>query len=102
MCALELCVRRADGTRYVFWDTQENCGWSFHIPPDVRMYGLEDGPSTSDGTRCILGLRGPIVIVGGLISDLVMSIFLLPTLYVWMAGEHDVLPKLEGDLDEPV
>jgi cobalt-zinc-cadmium resistance protein CzcA len=33
-----------------------------------------------------------IVIVGGLISDLVMSIFLLPTLYVWMAREHDVLP----------
>ncbi|HMD85834.1 MAG TPA: CusA/CzcA family heavy metal efflux RND transporter [Terriglobia bacterium] len=33
-----------------------------------------------------------IVIVGGLISDLVMSIFLLPTLYVWIAGEHDVLP----------
>ena len=37
-----------------------------------------------------------IVIVGGLISDLVMSIFLLPTLYVWMAGEHDVLPEAEG------
>ncbi len=36
-----------------------------------------------------------IVIVGGLISDLVMSIFLLPTLYVWMAGEHDVLPTVE-------
>jgi cobalt-zinc-cadmium resistance protein CzcA len=33
-----------------------------------------------------------IVIVGGLISDLVMSIFLLPTLYVWIAGENDVLP----------
>jgi heavy metal efflux system protein len=33
-----------------------------------------------------------IVIVGGLISDLVMSIFLLPTLYVWIAGDHDVLP----------
>src|SRR5579859_7949172 len=31
-----------------------------------------------------------IVIVDGLISDLVMSIFLLPTLYVWMAREHDV------------
>ena len=43
-----------------------------------------------------------IVIVGGLISDLVMSIFLLPTLYVSMAGERDVLPKAEGDLDEPV
>jgi len=41
-----------------------------------------------------------IVIVGGLISDLVMSIFLLPTLYVWMAGEHDVLP--EADLSEDV
>ncbi len=31
-----------------------------------------------------------IVIVGGLIAALVMSIFLLPTLYVWMAGERDV------------
>ncbi len=27
-----------------------------------------------------------IVIVGGLIADLVMSIFLLPTLYVWVRG----------------
>jgi cobalt-zinc-cadmium resistance protein CzcA len=36
-----------------------------------------------------------IVIVGGLISDLVMSIFLLPTLYVWMAGPRDVLPEVE-------
>jgi heavy metal efflux system protein len=36
-----------------------------------------------------------IVIVGGLISDLVMSIFLLPTLYVWIAGENDVLPKVD-------
>jgi len=36
-----------------------------------------------------------IVIVGGLIADLVMSIFLLPTLYVWIAGELDVLPPAE-------
>jgi heavy metal efflux system protein len=36
-----------------------------------------------------------IVIVGGLIADLVMSIFLLPTLYVWIAGERDVLPIAE-------
>jgi cobalt-zinc-cadmium resistance protein CzcA len=36
-----------------------------------------------------------IVIVGGLVSDLVMSIFILPTLYVWMAREHDVLPVPE-------
>ncbi len=41
-----------------------------------------------------------IVIVGGLISDLVMSIFLLPTLYVWMAREHDVLPRVEGEFEE--
>ena len=34
-----------------------------------------------------------IVIVGGLMAVLVMSIFLLPTLYVWMAGERDVLPE---------
>jgi heavy metal efflux system protein len=34
-----------------------------------------------------------IVIVGGLIAALVMSIFLLPTLYVWIAGERDVLPR---------
>ncbi|MFZ0589797.1 MAG: CusA/CzcA family heavy metal efflux RND transporter [Bryobacteraceae bacterium] len=38
-----------------------------------------------------------IVIVGGLISDLVMSIFLLPTLYVWMAREGDVLPAPESE-----
>jgi len=36
-----------------------------------------------------------IVIVGGLIAALVMSIFLLPTLYVWIAGERDVLPRAE-------
>jgi len=41
-----------------------------------------------------------IVIVGGLISDLVMSIFLLPTLYVWVAGERDVLPPAEPGFAE--
>jgi cobalt-zinc-cadmium resistance protein CzcA len=41
-----------------------------------------------------------IVIVGGLISDLVMSIFLLPTLYVWMAGQRDVLPETEAEFNE--
>jgi cobalt-zinc-cadmium resistance protein CzcA len=38
-----------------------------------------------------------IVVVGGLISDLAMSIFLLPTLYVWMAGPQDVLPEPERE-----
>ena len=37
-----------------------------------------------------------IVIVGGLISDLVLSIFLLPTLYVWIAREGDKLPEPEA------
>jgi len=41
-----------------------------------------------------------IVIVGGLISDLVMSIFLLPTLYVWMAGDRDVLPVADAQFEE--
>lgn len=36
-----------------------------------------------------------IVIVGGLIFDLLMSIFLLPTLYVWIARQGDKLPKPE-------
>jgi cobalt-zinc-cadmium resistance protein CzcA len=38
-----------------------------------------------------------IVIVGGLISDLVLSIFLLPTLYVWIARPNDVLPVPEPE-----
>ena len=40
-----------------------------------------------------------IVIVGGLISDLAMSIFLLPTLYVWIAGRNDVLPAVETEME---
>jgi heavy metal efflux system protein len=40
-----------------------------------------------------------IVIVGGLISDLVMSIFLLPTLYVWIARDKDVLPVPEPEFE---
>ncbi len=36
-----------------------------------------------------------IVIVGGLIADLLLSIFLLPTFYVWWARPTDKLPSLE-------
>ena len=35
-----------------------------------------------------------IVIVGGLISDLLLSIILLPTFYVWFAREGDKLPEV--------
>jgi cobalt-zinc-cadmium resistance protein CzcA len=38
-----------------------------------------------------------IVIVGGLISDLAMSIFLLPTLYTWFARIGDRLPEPETE-----
>jgi len=38
-----------------------------------------------------------IVIVGGLLANLVIGIFLLPTLYVMFAGDNDRLPKVEGD-----
>jgi heavy metal efflux system protein len=37
-----------------------------------------------------------IVIVGGLLANLVIGVFLLPTLYVWMAREDDVLPPVEN------
>ena len=37
-----------------------------------------------------------IVVVGGLIADLLMSIFLLPTFYVWWARPTDHLPKAEA------
>jgi cobalt-zinc-cadmium resistance protein CzcA len=40
-----------------------------------------------------------IVIVGGLIAALLMSVFLLPTLYVWIAGDGDVLPTPETEFE---
>jgi cobalt-zinc-cadmium resistance protein CzcA len=39
-----------------------------------------------------------IVIVGGLMLTLAMSIFILPTLYVWVAREGDKLPGTEESL----
>jgi cobalt-zinc-cadmium resistance protein CzcA len=41
-----------------------------------------------------------IVIVGGLIGALLISIFLLPTLYVWIASEKDWLPEPEPGFEE--
>jgi heavy metal efflux system protein len=37
-----------------------------------------------------------IVIVGGLIADLLLSVIMLPTFYVWIAREGDELPEAEG------
>jgi len=41
-----------------------------------------------------------IVIVGGLIGELALSVFLLPTLYGWFAREHDRLPAPESEFFE--
>ncbi len=41
-----------------------------------------------------------IVIVGGLILAMMLNIFLLPALYVWWAGDRDVLPTPEAEFEE--
>jgi heavy metal efflux system protein len=41
-----------------------------------------------------------IVIVGGLVAALILGVFLLPTLYVWVAGNNDVLPTAESEEHE--
>jgi cobalt-zinc-cadmium resistance protein CzcA len=40
-----------------------------------------------------------IVIVGGLLGALLLSIFLLPTLYVWVARDGDTLPATEAEFE---
>jgi len=40
-----------------------------------------------------------IVIVGGLMAALLMSLVLLPTLYVWIARDTDKLPEPEGSFE---
>jgi cobalt-zinc-cadmium resistance protein CzcA len=40
-----------------------------------------------------------IVIVGGLMVNLAMSIFILPTLYVWLARDGDKLPEPEHNFE---
>jgi cobalt-zinc-cadmium resistance protein CzcA len=40
-----------------------------------------------------------IVIVGGLMAALAMSLVLLPTLYVWIARDNDQLPETEESVE---
>lgn len=42
-----------------------------------------------------------IVIVGGLSATLLLSVYVLPTIYTWIARDGDVLPAYESDLAEP-
>jgi heavy metal efflux system protein len=41
-----------------------------------------------------------IVIVGGLLTELFLSLVLLPTIYTWVARPTDVLPPEEEELSE--
>ena len=65
----------------------------------VAMLGLLPA-ATSHGIGSDSQRPFAIVIVGGLMAALLMSIFLLPTMYVWVAGDKDVLPQPEGDFEE--
>jgi cobalt-zinc-cadmium resistance protein CzcA len=42
-----------------------------------------------------------IVIVGGLSATLLLSIYVLPTIYTWIARDDDVLPAYQASLSEP-
>ncbi len=42
-----------------------------------------------------------IVIVGGLSATLLLSVYVLPTVYTWIAREDDRLPQYQPDLAEP-
>lgn len=42
-----------------------------------------------------------IVIVGGLSATLLLSIYVLPTVYTWVARDNDALPAYEPNLAEP-
>jgi len=41
-----------------------------------------------------------IVIVGGLMVAMLLNLFLLPTLYVWVASDEDLLPPSEPGFEE--
>jgi len=49
-----------------------------------------------------LGFAKPfaIVIVGGLFAALFISIYLLPTMYVWVARDTDMLPLSDTEWEE--
>jgi cobalt-zinc-cadmium resistance protein CzcA len=41
-----------------------------------------------------------IVIVGGLLTELFLSLILLPVFYTWIAGPKDILPPEEEHANE--
>ena len=72
-------------------------GWA------AKLLGRHDlPPATTDGpTVWLHGVSvGEIHLLSGLVAALLLSIFLLPTLYVWFARESDKLPEIETGFDE--
>jgi len=64
----------------------------------VAMLGLLPA-ATSHGIGSDSQRPFALVIVGGLMAALLMSVFLLPTMYVWIAGDNDILPAPEGEFE---
>ena len=64
----------------------------------VAMLGLLPA-ATSHGIGSDSQRPFALVIVGGLMAALLMSIFLLPTMYVWIAADDDRLPAPEGEFE---
>ncbi len=65
----------------------------------VAMYSGLLPAATSHGIGSDSQRPFALVIVGGLMAALLMSVFLLPTMYVWIAGDNDVLPEPEGEFE---
>ncbi len=65
----------------------------------VATFGLLPAAFSHDAIGSDSQRPFAIVIVGGLIADLAMSIFILPTLYVWFASDGDVLPEPEASFE---
>ena len=74
--------------------------FAMHVNVNLAARYVDSPAALSHGIGSDSQRPFAIVIVSGLISDLVTSIFLLPTLYVWMAGANDVLPGSEAEFDE--
>src|SRR6516225_5791908 len=78
--------------RMVFGQRKHRASIS-RIPMLVATFGLLPA-AMSHAIGCDSQRLFAIIIFGGLISGLVMSIFLLPTLYVWVSRDGDKLPNL--------
>ena len=76
--------------------TQDSGTISPVLSSGLEPYSLHTA-QVSVGFLALFGVSVQIgVIMGGLIADLALSVFLLPTFYVWWARPTDPLPKPEG------